>query len=474
MTIATSDIVFNKSEFVTDTAVNGGRKGQTSVVSGSKHNLFPRVTKAERTAGVTRYRKEYWCNENASDEVAYDVMQYLEFPSNGGDRFAIGEGTQIDTQGDFSTLAIIWYGVGQLNTLLAGAETEVVLDMESNDMEFPNGGKLHLADKFKTGQTIDSDVDIGDSVTFSASTWSKIAATDDIIYPNGLYVGSNAVMTNETGVTTEEWIDIKDYLYTAEDIGDGDGTDTNPALTTLTYNTNGICGQTGLLPVVTTVCGSTTRTVTVAADGSCSGYCDAGQLNMTNGVWTTDINWTTAPDNGEDITCTYREKCYSYSGNTVTVYLDAQVANAYAVVNTYGAGCIRNSDVQPTSASWSESSTAGTYDESTYPLTFYNDGTERDTWTITFTSATAFTCSGASEGSVGTGSIAVDFSPTNANTGQPYFTLDKDGWGGTWASGDTITFVTNPAAVPIWWREIVPAATAAVTDNLCVLGYYSE
>jgi len=474
MTIAVTDIKFRKSEFITDTISNGGRKGQTLVTSGAKHNLFPRVTKAERTAGVTRYRKEFWCNENADDEIAYSALQYLEFPSNGGDRFAIGEGTQIDTQNDFTTAEPDWFGVGQLHTALVGAETQVELDMESNDVEFPNGGKLHLADKFKTGQTVDSDVDIGDSVEFGAGTWSKITSTDDIIYPKGLYVGSNTVMTIETGVTNEEWIDIKNYEYADEDIGDGDGAATNPPLTTLIHNTNGICTQLGKRPVVTVECGGVSRTVNVAADGSCSGYCSAGELNMTTGVWATDINWTTAPDLGEDILCTYHENCFIYAGDTATVYLDAPVANAYLTANTYGAGCIETDEVKPASASWVESSVAGTYDESTYPIILFNDGAEQDSWTITFTSAVAFTCSGASEGSVGSGVITSDFSPTNPNTGQPYFTIDKDGWGGTWAGGDTVTFTTSPATVPIWWREIVPAATAAVTDNLCVLGYYTE
>jgi hypothetical protein len=59
MAVQASDIKFLKSVTVTDTGVNGGRKGQVEVVSGARHNLFPRVTKAERTAGVTRYRKEF-------------------------------------------------------------------------------------------------------------------------------------------------------------------------------------------------------------------------------------------------------------------------------------------------------------------------------------------------------------------------------------------------------------------------------
>jgi hypothetical protein len=473
MSVQASDIKFKKSVIVTDTSANGGRKGQVEVVSGARHNLFPRVSKAERTAGVTRHRKEFWCNENADDDVAFDLMVFAEFPSNGGDRFAIGEGSQIDTQGDISSAPPDWLGVGKLETELFGTETEVNLTMESDDFVFPNDGFLHLTDKFDTGQTVDADVGIGDSVTFAVATWSKIAATDDIIYPNGLYVGDNVVMT--TKVTTgEEWLQLKNYLYSDEDIGDGDGSDTNPPLTTLAHNTNGICDQVDKRPVVIATCGAVSKTVNVAADGSCSGYCDAGALNMTTGVWTVDINWTTAPDNLTDITCTYRESCFLYVGNVVTVYLEDQVANAYTTAKSYGAGCLNTSEVKPISSDWAEVSALGTYDESGYPVVMYNDGTERDSWTITFTSATAFICSGANEGSIGTGSVSVDFSPTNPNTGQPYFTIDKDGWGGTWAIGETVTFITNPAAFPIWWREIVPSSTAQESDNLTVLGFYCE
>ena len=477
MTIATTDIIFRKSALVTDTVANGGRKSQTVVTSGAKHNLFPRVTKAERTAGVTRYRKEFWCNDNADDEIAYETMVWLEAPSNGGDRFAIGLGTQTDTKNDFSSAEPAWFGPGQLHTALVGGETSVELDMESSDFEFPNGGKFHISDKFKTSQTVDSDVKIGDSVEYTASSWSKITSTDDIIYPKGVYIGSDTVMTIETGVTNEEWIDLKDYEYEDEDIGTGDGATTNPALTTLVHITNGVCKQNNpdKRPVVTATCGGVTRTVNVDKDGACTGYCDAGTLNMSTGVWTTDINWTTAPDNGIDIYCTYHENCFIFSGNTVTVYLDDQVANAYLTTNTYGAGCVYEDEVTPVTTNWVETSVGtGTYDETTYPLTLFNDGTEEDNWTLTFTSAVAFTCVGASEGSVGSGTITAAFVPTNPNTGQPYFSLDQDGWAGTWASGDSITFTTSPSALPVWWREIVPAGTAAVENNLSTLGYYCE
>lgn len=475
MSVSVSDISFKKSAIVTNTTANGGRKSQITVVTGAKHNLFPRVTAAERTAGVTRYRKQFWCNENASDETAYGTLVYIEFPSNGGDRFYLGLGTQTNTQAAMIVTNTMpaWLGCGILQTALSGGESSVALTMENDDFEFPNGGYLHLTNKFKTGQTIDSDVTIGDSVEYSGGTWSKITATTDIEYTNGLYVGSNVVMTVEV-TTNEEWICIADNLYEDEVIGTGATGVSAPVLATLAHNTNGICGQLTLLPVVTAVVGGIDKTVNVAADGTCSGYCTAGELNMTTGVWTTDISWTVAPDNGTDITITYRELCYSYSGNVVTVELSGTVANSYLTTNTYGSGCIESGDVACSSSGWTETSALGTYDETSYPVVMYNDGTEYDAWTITFTSGVAFNCSGLNEGSVGSGVVSSSFSPINSATGQPYFTIDLLGWGGTWVSGDTITFITNPSASPLWLKEVVPAGTAQVSNNLAVLGYYTE
>lgn len=478
MAVEASDIKWKKSAVITDTSANGGRKSNTEIATGVRHNLFPRVTKAERTSGVTRYRKEFWCNENADDEAAEGVLIYPEFPSNAGDRFYLGEGTQDDTQDDLEAYDPVWMGVGQLQTALSGSETSVSLTMENSDFQFPNGGYLHLADKFKTGQTIASGVNIGDSVEYNSGTskWEKISATDEVDYPKGIYVGSNTVLTVE-GSTNEEWLELADNEYTDEDIGDGDGADTSPALSTLTNATNGICRQPGKLPVVTaTKADDSTMTVNVAADGTCSGDCSAGELNMADGTWTTDITWDSAPKTGTDILIDYHENCFSYSGNVVTVDLKSgqSVANSYATANTYGAGCVYGGTVEPESENWAETSTSGTYDEATYPLTLFNDGTEEDSWTITFTSASAFTCSGANAGSVGTGDITTDFSPTNPDAGQPYFTLDKDGWGGSWANGETVEFDTHPAALPLWLKEVVPASTAQAAYNTFILGFYCE
>ena len=485
MTVSASDIKFRKSVVQTDTDANGGRKGTTLVVSGARHSLFPRVTKTQRTNGLVRYRKEFYCNENADDQSAYGVLIYLMRPSNGGDQFYIAEGTQRDVQSSFARrtdidtyastrYARVWMGCGQLETALSGGETSVSLTMEDSDFQFPNNGYLYLSDNTMTGQTIDSDVNIGDSVYYSGGSWSKVSHTDTIDYPYGWCVASDEVLTIQDS-TNEEFLQIAENNY-VEDVATGDGNDTSPTLTDLSHvaATNGISRQPDYLPTVTATCGGVSRTVNIAADGTCSGYCSAGELDMSDGTWTTDITWTTAPDNGTYIIVDYYENPYSWVGNVVTVELQDQVANAYTTAGTYGCGCIYDSEVACSSESWSETSGSGTYDESTYPLVMYNDGTVDDDWTLTFSDSANFSVSGAYYGSVGSGSTGSDFSPTNSDTGQPYFTIDADGWGGTWQSGDTITFTTHPAAVPILIEEEVPAGTAQEPNNLLPLGSYTE
>lgn len=476
MSIALSDIKFRKSAIVTDTTANGGVCSRNLVLSGVRHNLFPRVTKSERLAGLTRWRKEFFCNDNSSNETAYGSLFFFEIPSTAQDRFYLKDGGYSDTQADLSGNNKPLIGTGTLNTIVTAADTQVVIDMESDDFDFIPGGYLHITDKFATSQTIDTGVVIGDSVVWSSglSKWIKTTQSDNIIYPNGILVGTTTVLT-EQGSTNEEWLIIANNLYTDEDIGDGDGSTTNPALTTLLNVTNGICKQADKTPIVTAICDAITRTVNIDQNGICSGYCSAGQLNMDTGVWTTDITWTTAPDNSTDITITYRENPFTYSGNTVTVSLGEQVANSYSLGDTYVGGCISGGDVIPSSSDWSETSGSGDYDETTYPLLLDNEGTIEDSFTVTVDSgATTFACSGILAGSMIGGTVGTTYSPINPDTGTEYFMLSGDGWGNGWVSGDKLEFDTHPAQVPLWIKEVVPAGTPAEAYNLFVLGFYAE
>lgn len=96
-------------------------------------------------------------------------------------------------------------------------------------------------------------------------------------------------------------------------------------------------------------------------------------------------------------------------------------------------------------------------------------------WTITFTSTTAFRLDGDTLGtSVATGDTSTTFSPNNPARSSPYFSIPAAAWGGTWAPGDTVTFQTVPAAVPVWYRRDVPASSGTLSNDAAVLAIQGE
>lgn len=162
----------------------------------------------------------------------------------------------------------------------------------------------------------------------------------------------------------------------------------------------------------------------------------------------------------------------SWAGDTATVTISGELQNAYSSSSKF-CSFVDMGDLETTITGWTETSASGTYDESNFPVTLYNNGTVSDDWTLTFTTASSFSVSGLSVGSVGTGNINSDFSPVNASGGY-YFTIDKDGWAGSWAAGETITFTTRHAARPVWIKEIVPAGANSHSNNVLSLNWKGE
>jgi hypothetical protein len=160
----------------------------------------------------------------------------------------------------------------------------------------------------------------------------------------------------------------------------------------------------------------------------------------------------------------------SYSGDVATIALATPLVSPYAAAATRVASIYAPSSIVASSPPVSKFSAAGTFNDALPGIILDNRGVVYQNWTLTFTSSTAFGVSGDVLGSVGTGTITVDFAPTNTFFGVPYFTIDKDAFGGTFAPGDTILFTTNPASVPLWYRETVPAGTVAVSNNQATVG----
>lgn len=109
--------------------------------------------------------------------------------------------------------------------------------------------------------------------------------------------------------------------------------------------------------------------------------------------------------------------------------------------------------------------TTANYNLIAYPVAIDNKGSVPERWKIKFTSTTAFELYGEQRGLVATGSTNADFSPTNPQTGTPYFTILADGWGSGWSVGNTARFETEAAAAPMWMIRTVLPGQATVDDD---------
>lgn len=152
----------------------------------------------------------------------------------------------------------------------------------------------------------------------------------------------------------------------------------------------------------------------------------------------------------------------SVSGNVVTIHLDVPVPVAFLsgakVSSAYEAG-----EVKPTLSGASVTSGSGVFTSSL--ITLSNIGTVEQSWTLTFTSASAFDIAGDTLGAVGSGNTSSGAAITNPQLGQPYFTLPAAALTGAFQAGDTVTFSTHPSAVPLFLKRDVPAGTAAAPNN---------
>jgi len=167
----------------------------------------------------------------------------------------------------------------------------------------------------------------------------------------------------------------------------------------------------------------------------------------------------------------------TWLGNTATIVTTSGAQGTYPATE-YGIVCgvVDLTSIIASADTIVKTSVSGTYDDTTYPFLISNIGSVEDTWTLTFTSATAFTVTGTNTGSLGSGTRSSTFSPVNPNvgTGDYYFSIRASGFGGTFAIGDTITFSTHHSAKSIWIKEVAPALTSAESANQFNFKLYAE
>lgn len=154
--------------------------------------------------------------------------------------------------------------------------------------------------------------------------------------------------------------------------------------------------------------------------------------------------------------------------NVATFTFTPALGNGYSTANTRVMSVYQAGDVVG-SISNMVVTTAGSGDFDVANILPDSIGSIEQTWTLTWTSATAFGIVGDTVGSVGSGSNGAGASPNNSAFSKPYFVLQTAGFSGVWASGDTLVFKTHPAAVPMWAKRVVPAGSAAYAPNSLIV-----
>lgn len=165
------------------------------------------------------------------------------------------------------------------------------------------------------------------------------------------------------------------------------------------------------------------------------------------------------------------------TGELATV---AALSHDYPAEESYVSSCLLIGDLQArvekfhdlqTFTTWSDEPTGSeapaNFNSVLYPVEVTNRGAVEERWRLTFSSPTAVNVIGEVYGQILTNAtINEDIAPLNPQTGVPYFRLRKEGWGGGWATGNTVRFNTRGANFPLWFcRTTLQGPVEAPDDH---------
>jgi hypothetical protein len=163
----------------------------------------------------------------------------------------------------------------------------------------------------------------------------------------------------------------------------------------------------------------------------------------------------------------------TYAGDLATIALAAALAGSYPS-GAKVASCLCPTDIQATVTTPVVTSTAGTLNHTGFPIKVDHIGGVTQNWVLSFVDPNSYQVVGDTVGNIGAGSITTDFTPVNADFARPYFTLPYRAFGGSFKSGDTLTFTTQPAAIPLWYKRVVPPGAASFSGNQVIVGIDCE
>lgn len=169
----------------------------------------------------------------------------------------------------------------------------------------------------------------------------------------------------------------------------------------------------------------------------------------------------------------------SVNSTTITLTTVDLITNDYAVYADGAGGKV--GVIYPAGGTKAENdipvitSSAGTIDDTTYPITFNNIGADEQELTFEFSDNLGnFTCASDRHGSLASGNISSDYSPLHPHWAKAMLTIPPDFWTGTWVSGDTVVIQFHAAAAYIWEQRDVPVDCAPMANNKVILVNRSE
>jgi len=472
-----------KSSVVSNDTGNGGVLSNNAVVDNAAENVFPHVNESDRTAGITRYRDVFVKKLSGTLTEAKFMIDRL---STAGDYIVITRAGDSHTQltaDDLGWNTTVTWTLGTRTIVLGAAQAAVT-----------PGTLLLFTESDDTFRGIATVATYTNTTTMTISTMIRGSdpATTDKVYT--WYTGSGDLNTALTGATDDtvvadfevtacilpgQYVALIDWdvstpptiEYCLVDSVAWAGTEGTLTLSTECVSNHAVKTQgtvTGTedenfdvdgLTLVIKVNGGDSQTVTFVDDGR-----TAAQVATMINDQTTGCTASASGTKVKIVTDNY------YAENSIQVLSDSTADTELGLDNTvhYGttgtvvAGVLELGTIAASHSTPVKTSPLGTFTDN---ITDYDLGACYDTFTVTFSSATAFTVAGAAEGSLGAGVITTAFTP--AHWGSYYFSIPTSCWGGTWADGDTVVFTTTPSAEGVWMKEVVPASTAAYSGNKC-------
>jgi hypothetical protein len=408
-----------------DGASCGGAIVNTDIQTGIAQNLFDDIDETTRDAGWETFRKAFFRPEG-TDPFANGWV-YQNRISEGADYFLTHIGTALDTLADASAYSN-WAGAGELAASANVGASSFLADFEAANTIY-DGSMMFLHNRVNGRfERLILAASGGVSWDDKEATLTAASAVTQYAYP----VKTKASMA---GTETETFsLDGKFLTFRV------DGAYTFSTIFTSAHTTAALVAS----AINAAASGVTGCDITATAS--------AGQVTITHDLYYNNHYFQIIA--GDALSELGFDSDEHRGSDGTVVACGVPVGTLEAAV----------SDVNMTVAA-----SGGSFNHSGYPITGDPNGvgTVDDTFTVTFTSSTQVSISGARSGVVYNGGIFSNISP--AHWGGVYFTIPSAGWTGSFATGDTLVFTTAGRYAGIWLKNIGPAACNRQVPNRCGL-----